>query len=150
MNFFLLISIPDSFKMRPLLVTYLFVSIAWGAQVGYSQELKNGPYLVFDFEDYDFGQIVQGEKVEVLFNLANSGNKPLIISNVLTSCGCTASQWPETPVKAGGSAKIRVKFDSQGKIGFQRKIITVLSNAINDRKEISIQAHVLPNRAEIR
>ncbi|MCK5700296.1 MAG: DUF1573 domain-containing protein, partial [Cyclobacteriaceae bacterium] len=48
--------------------------------------------------DHDFGDIHQGGKVEHTFNFINSGTAPLIINNVLTTCGCTAPEWPKEPI----------------------------------------------------
>lgn len=111
-------------------------------------QVQEGPQIEFEFEQYDFDQVLQGDKPEIHFAFQNTGDRPLVISNVLTSCGCTASDWPTTPIAPGSSSSIRVTFDSTGKIGFQKKIITVLSNATNNRKEVSIVAQVLPKRSQ--
>src|SRR5680860_207837 len=45
----------------------------------------------FEFEEmeFEFGTIKEGEKVEHQFNFTNTGESPLVISNVQASCGCT-------------------------------------------------------------
>jgi hypothetical protein len=73
-------------------------------------------------------KIKEGEVLEVNFKFKNTGKKPLVITNVSASCGCTV---PETPKKAfapGEEGEIRAKFDSHGKMGLQEKAIFVTAN----------------------
>ena len=107
-----------------------------GAEITFSENSKN------------FGDITQGDVVEHTFDFKNTGNQPLILSNVLVTCGCTATKWPREPIAAGKSAEITVKFDSNGKNGAQNKIITVVSNAVNPREKVSIKANVLPKKKD--
>lgn len=86
------------------------------------------PKMDFDETDYDFGKIIQGEKIAYDYHFVNSGKGDLVISRVSTSCGCTVGNYPKKPVKPGEKAKIEVVFDSKGKKGFQNKTITVLAN----------------------
>lgn len=78
---------------------------------------------------YDFGKVVYGEIVEYNYRFKNSGTKPLIISNVSASCGCTVPEKPEAPIQPGETGFIKVKFNSDKRIGEAHKTITVQSNA---------------------
>ncbi len=109
---------------------------AEGAEIAFTESSKN------------FGDIIQGEVVEHTFKYENTGSQPLILSNVLVTCGCTATNWPRDPVAPGKSAEITVRFDSKGKNGAQNKIITVVSNAVNPREKVSIKANVLPKKKD--
>lgn len=63
------------------------------------------------------------------FEFKNTGNAPLIISNVQSTCGCTVPSFPKDPIMPGKSGKIDVKYNmTPGPI---RKTITVESNAAN-------------------
>ena len=63
------------------------------------------------------------------FEFKNSGNAPLIITNVQSTCGCTVPSFPKEPILPGKSGKIDVKYNmAPGPI---RKTITVESNAVN-------------------
>lgn len=93
---------------------------------------------------HDFGTIKQGDKVEYTFEYTNTGQAPLIISNVQTTCGCTASQWSRTPLPPGQKGKLTATFNSAGKQGRQNKVITVFSNAVNPEERVRIVANVLP------
>ena len=63
------------------------------------------------------------------FEFTNTGDAPLIITNVLSTCGCTVPTKPEAPIMPGKTGKIDIKYNmSSGPI---RKTITVESNAVN-------------------
>jgi hypothetical protein len=52
-------------------------------------EPQPGPYLSFVEKSHDFGDISQGDIVDYVFEFENSGDTPLVLSNVQTTCGCT-------------------------------------------------------------
>lgn len=116
------------------------------AQEAASEEKASGPYIAFAEDKYEFGDIHQGDKVEHVFEFENTGNEPLIITNVQTTCGCTAPEWPRDPVAPGGSGKIKVIFNSTGKIGRQHKVVTVVSNAVSPNNRVTITTNVLPKK----
>ncbi len=107
-------------------------------------EVKNGPVMTFEEDEFDFGDIHQGDKVKHTFTFENTGNEPLLITNVQVTCGCTASEWPREPIAPGEEASITILFNSAGKMGRQNKIITIVSNAVNPRNRITIVTNVLP------
>ena len=109
----------------------------------------DGANILLENRLHNFGDVFESDRKEHAFQIMNSGNEPLVLANVLTSCGCTATQWPKIPVAPGQSATISVLFNSTGKKGNQKKIITILSNAINGREELEIIAHVLPRRSDL-
>lgn len=111
-------------------------------------EPANGPKIVFQESSFDFGDITQGDVVEHVFTFENTGNQPLILSNVQTTCGCTAPSWPREPIAPGDTGEIKVKFNSRGKVGMQNKIITVISNAVNQRERIKIVTNVTMPQSE--
>lgn len=130
-------------QMKRILGAMILMAVFAGA---YGQEVVDGSgaRIVFVEDSFDFGDIQQGDKVEHTFEFENAGDQPLILSNVLTTCGCTASDWPREPIVPGELASIKVTFNSAGKLGVQNKIITIVSNAINPRERIRITTNVLP------
>ena len=63
------------------------------------------------------------------FEFTNTGDAPLIITNVLSTCGCTVPTKPEAPIMPGKTGRIDIKYNmAPGPI---RKTITVESNAVN-------------------
>ncbi len=135
--------------MKKIVFTFFlfagFVGVAQDAPV--FEKPQDGPKITFEEKAHDFGDIVQGQVVEHVFAFTNTGNQPLVLANVLTTCGCTAPMWPKQPVPPGESSSITVKFNSRGKIGVQNKVITIVSNAINQRERISIETNVMMKEA---
>jgi uncharacterized protein DUF1573 len=87
-----------------------------------------GPHLTVEERNYDFGIILQGERVEHVFSLKNSGDAPLKIKQVRPSCGCTAVNLSTQTIPPGGSGEIKTTFNSAGFQGKVRKEISVESN----------------------
>ena len=64
------------------------------------------------------------------FVFKNIGDAPLIIKQVITSCGCTTRTFTEEPVMPGEKGQINITYDGKGRYTKPfRKIITVESNA---------------------
>jgi hypothetical protein len=109
---------------------------------------QNGPVITWNKTSHDFGKITQGDVVEHTFSFTNTGNEPLIITDVKVSCGCTTPKgWPKDPVMPGGKGELTVAFNSTGKIGMQNKPITIVSNAVNDAK-ITFLTEVLERKPQ--
>lgn len=83
-----------------------------------------------EFKDttIDYGTINKGDNGIRTFEFTNTGDAPLIVSKVSSSCGCTVPKKPEAPVMPGQTGEIEVKYDTQRVMPI-RKTITVLSNA---------------------
>jgi hypothetical protein len=78
----------------------------------------------------DYGQVYKDSDSGVrTFEFKNTGDAPLIISNVLSTCGCTVPSKPDAPILPGKTGKIEVKYNMNP--GPIRKTITVESNATN-------------------
>jgi hypothetical protein len=78
----------------------------------------------------DFGRVTKGSDSGIrVFEFTNTGNAPLVITNVLSTCGCTVPTKPEAPIMPGKKGKIEVKYNMA--TGPIRKTITVESNAAN-------------------
>ena len=51
--------------------------------------------MILGNESINFGEIIQGEKVDLEFRIKNTGNGDLIITNAKASCGCTQLEYPK-------------------------------------------------------
>ncbi|WP_411274611.1 DUF1573 domain-containing protein [Daejeonella sp.] len=97
----------------------------------------------FDKETHDFGKIVQGKPVSVDFVFTNTGEEPLIISNVESTCGCTVPKYTTTPVLKGAKGTITVTFNAAAiQPGFT-KAVTIKSNARTPIKVLYIKGEVI-------
>ena len=102
------------------------------------------PAMEFDSTHIDLGRIVQGAKVERSYTFINKGGRPLVISDVRGSCGCTVGkEWPHTPVPPGDRGTITVSFDSEGRSGHQSKTVTVLANTSPPSTVLTLSADVV-------
>jgi hypothetical protein len=81
-----------------------------------------------DGMDKDFGKIEEGKTLDVSFRFKNVGDKPLVISNVSASCGCTIPETPKKPFAPGETGVIKASFNSSGKQGTQSKQVNVFAN----------------------
>ena len=133
-------------KLLMAMAGIFIFSLTYAQEASLEDENRSGSIVTFLEEAHDFGDIVQGDKVEHVFAFENTGNEPLILSNVLTTCGCTATNWPRDPIPPGRSGEIAVSFNSAGKMGQQNKVITVVSNAINAHSRVRIVTNVLPKK----
>lgn len=133
-------------KTLVIFVFSIFTIVGAVAQEAAEETNTSGPVMSFEEDKHDFGDIFQGDKVEHVFEFENTGNEPLIITNVQTTCGCTAPEWPRDPIAPGQSGKIKVVFNSTGKIGRQNKVITVVSNATSPLNRVTIVTNVLPKK----
>lgn len=95
----------------------------------------------------NFGKIYEGDKVEIGFRFKNIGEKPLVITDVKPSCGCTIPNKPEKPIEPGAESTITAVFNSQGKLGIVHKTITVYANITGEKhKELIFEGEVLKKK----
>ena len=129
-----------------LRVAKLETEIASMRNGGVSSIIPAGVFPKFSFnqEEYNFGQIKDGDIVSHTFRFTNTGQAPLIISKATAACGCTVPQWPKQPIPVGGSGEIKVQFDSSNKPGMQNKVVTITANTESKVKKLLIRAQVNP------
>lgn len=105
-------------------------------------QATNGPGLTFEATEHNFGDIKQGDVVEHTFKFTNTGTQPLVIERVDVTCGCTTPNWTKEPVMPGKTGFVTAKFNSAGKMGQQKKAITVHSNAADGAKYVYIVTNI--------
>ncbi|MBN2744881.1 MAG: DUF1573 domain-containing protein [Marinilabiliaceae bacterium] len=93
------------------------------------------PKIVFNHKVHHFGDISQHAKAECSFTFHNTGNAPLMIQKVTSSCRCTLPQWPHTPIMPGDSSTIQLTYRTDFP-GIIYRPIEVWSNAT--RKPITL------------
>lgn len=117
-------------KTLGTILAFFFISLSLNAQ-----EFK------FEKETINYGKIVKGSNGERTFVFTNTGNAPLIISDIKSSCGCTVPKKPEKPIMPGEKGEIKVSYDTKRMGGFSKQI-TIMSNAKTPRKFIKIKGFV--------
>lgn len=90
---------------------------------------------------HDFGTLKLKVPATVNFRFKNIGDSPLIIDNVRSICGCTATEWTETPVLPGKEGFIQVEFDAR-KEGYFYKKVTVFFNGQRKGEKLYVEGFV--------
>lgn len=103
---------------------FCLITLIFLGKLGYSQE------ITFISNIYDYGSITKNQDGRGVFKFVNTGNAPLVISQVKSSCGCLVPIWQRKPVQPGDTAIIGCRYDTK-RIGSINKSMTVISNALN-------------------
>lgn len=121
--------------MRKFLLTLCAIvsSVAASAQANIS----------FDKTSHSFGTFQEDVVQRVVFTFTNTGNQPLVINQVLTSCGCTASKYTKEPVAPGKKGQVEVTYNGKNKMaGHMSKLVTVNSNATKPVVQLKIEGNM--------
>ena len=108
-------------KMKQIFTSILLWTAA--CLVGYAQ-----PKATFDKMTHEFGVVLWKHPATATFQIKNDGDKPLVISNVTTSCGCTVADWTKDPIAPGATGVVTSTFDAKA-LGHFYKDIGVYCNA---------------------
>ena len=120
------------------------LAIALIAIVSFTTQVNAQAKIEFKLETVDYGEIEKGSDGVRTFEFTNTGDEPLIISEVKSTCGCTVPSKPKGPIAPGASDVIKVKYDTK-RVGPIRKTITVYSNAEKPIVSLKIKGKVLSN-----
>ena len=107
------------------------------------------PTIKFTDETHDFGEVTEGKLASYEFQITNSGNQPLIISNVQPSCGCTTPFWTKEPIMPGKTGIIKATYNSAGRPGIFNKSLTVVSNSSTGTKVVHIKGSVVKKEDKV-
>lgn len=103
----------------------------------------HGPRIVFAEREHNYGTIQKGGDGNCTFTFTNTGDEPLILSNVRASCGCTTPKWTQKPIMPGKAGEIGVRYNTNTVGGFT-KTVTITSNAVNEaRVVVKIKGNVV-------
>lgn len=111
----------------------------------FSLQLFAQPRAEFELTTKDFGTVVEGTVCKYTFKLKNTGNRPLIISNVSVTCGCTVPRWSHTPIAAGDTSSVYVEFNTFNKMGNVAKGINLTTNAEEPMIGLIVMANIIPD-----
>ncbi len=109
------------------------------------QETKSKPQtsLALSENHWDFKDVKKGESVEHVYEVTNTGDNPLVISQVKPGCGCTAPDYTKEPIMPGQKGKITLKFDSSNFDGLQNKQAEVYANVEKAPIVLTFSANVV-------
>ena len=106
--------------------------------------------LTFDTPRWDFGTIQELDgPVSHTFTGENRGDKPLVILDVVTSCGCTVPRFSKRPILPGEKTEITVTYDPANRPGVFSKELTVYSSERKKIAALTVQGRVTPRPKSI-
>lgn len=111
------------------------------------ERLKTRSKIQFSRTVHDYGNITADEDYSTFFSFQNTGEKPLLIYDVKTSCGCTVPTWNKNPIAPGAKDQIEVRFHpKENQIGLEQKTVTVMTNTDPGITVLQINANVSPKK----
>ncbi|MCF8272289.1 MAG: DUF1573 domain-containing protein [Flavobacteriaceae bacterium] len=125
------------------LITILFI----GLISFYVNAQEKVAKIDFKSDTVDYGTIEKGADGLRVFEFTNTGDAPLIVSKVTSSCGCTVPKWSKEPILPGQKGEIQVKYDTN-RVNPIRKTITVISNASTPTVALKIKGEVIDSSKE--
>jgi len=118
-------------KKISLIISLLFLSLFTFAQAE----------MTFETTEHDFGSIAYDGDGSYVFKYTNTGNQPLIILDVESTCGCTTPVYTKEPLKPGATGLITVEYDTSREGKFDKSVI-ITSTAKNSPVTLNITGEV--------
>jgi len=123
--------------MKKLLLATLLTIVSVGLFAQGAGKMK------FKEDSHNFETIKEeAGSVSYKFVFKNTGEAPIVISDVKTSCGCTTPNWSKAPVLPGKEGFIEATYNPAHRPGPFNKTITVTSNAKDSRVVLHIMGEV--------
>lgn len=100
--------------------------------------------------EHDFGKFKEDAGPQSYdFIVTNAGSDPLVIQNVVASCGCTTPGWTKQPIPSGGTGKITATYDPKDRPGVFNKTLSVYSNTKPEVVVLVIKGEVVPREKTV-
>ncbi|MCX6301739.1 MAG: DUF1573 domain-containing protein [Bacteroidia bacterium] len=124
---------------------FLFISMVIISVSAVSQ-----PVMKLTESEHDFGTFKEeAGKQTYNFHVFNTGNSPLVIQNVVASCGCTQPEWTRQPIPAGEEGIITAIYDPKDRPGRFNKTLSVYTNSKPEVVVFVIKGEVIPREKTI-
>lgn len=104
---------------------------------------SNAQTITFEKTTIDYGTVKANSDGNKVFTFTNTGDKPLIVSSVVPTCGCTASDWTKEPILPGKSGQIKVHYNTGIVAAFKKNIEVFSNDPKNGRIILNIQGTVV-------
>lgn len=130
-------------KKLVLFASFLIVAVSAMSQMAVTS-------LKASENQHDFGTFREEAGRQTYdFYFTNTGTQPLVIQNVVASCGCTTPEWTKQPVPPGGKAKITAIYDPKDRPGAFNKTLSVYTNTKPEVTVLTIKGEVTPREKTI-
>ncbi len=134
-------------KNISLLLLPLLVGVLTGCKSTY--EKGEQTKVAVENPNRHYYPVLQGEPLDIFYRFTNTGEIPLIIDEIQSSCGCiVADKTSYRTIRPGKTGSINLKYNSTKNIGHVRHYVQVYGNVKPRGKfEISFDLHVVPDAA---
>jgi hypothetical protein len=123
----------------------LMLSLAPPAATATPAPPARAPQIAVEPEQFDFGRALPERTLSKQFAIRNFGTADLTVDKVSTTCGCTAALLDSKVIKPGGSATLRVTFETRNYAGRVARSVLIKSNdPRHPTLELKLQATVAP------
>jgi hypothetical protein len=130
-------------KHLVLFISLLFVGIAAKPQMATTK-------IQMAATEHDFGTFKEEAGRQTFdFFVTNTGTEPLVIQNVVASCGCTTPEWTKQPIPAGSKGKVTAIYDPKDRPGQFNKTLSVYTNTKPEVTVLVIKGEVIPHEKSI-
>ena len=127
-------------KRLLLILTFAISGLAISAQ----------PLMKVAPGEHDFGKFrEEAGKQKYDFIVTNTGNQPLVIQNIVASCGCTQPEWTKSPIPPRGTGKITAIYDPANRPGPFNKTLSVYTNSKPEVVVLVIKGEVIPHEKTV-
>lgn len=130
----------DKVMKRFLLVAGLLLGAIWPA-------LRAQAVIQFEQTSHNFGTFSSDQPQKCEFIFTNTGDKPLVIQQAFSSCGCTVASFTRTPINPGEKGKVTISYNGKNLFpGHFKKPVTVSSNAKNNIVRVYIEGDMVASK----
>lgn len=130
-------------KRLLLFLSLLIFGVTVNAQVAQTK-------MQLSATEHDFGTFKEEAGRQTFdFLVTNTGTEPLVIQNVVASCGCTTPDWTKQPIPAGGQGKVTAIYDPANRPGPFSKTLSVYSNTKPEVVVLVIKGEVIPREKTV-
>ncbi len=125
------------------MIKRLFLCVLLLFAVGISP-LSADAVLTLDKKVHNFGNVLKSKPVTCSFVITNDGDQPLVIHQVVPSCGCTATEYTKEPIAPGKTGIVKLTYDAKNQFeGKFSRMASIYSNAANKAVRVRIQGVVI-------
>lgn len=105
------------------------------------------PAMEFQKTEHNFGTIKEEiGAVTTQFTFKNTGDAPIIIQRVSSSCGCTTPSYTRQPILPGKEGTISAQYSTVRRPGTFNKTIRVYTNIPDTVYVLTIKGNVTPKK----
>jgi hypothetical protein len=108
------------------------------------------PVMKVSAGEHDFGKFKEeAGKQKYDFVVMNTGDQPLVIQNIVASCGCTTPEWTKSPIPPKGTGAITAIYDPANRPGVFNKTLSVYTNSKPEVTVLVIKGEVIPHEKTV-